>query len=230
MSFRFIIASILLMGVMFIMGLILTGIATMTAIGTVWMLAWMTSLTFSQTLQIGGVTFCFFLFIAQRSLRLGWRGTFMLAMMGTSMFVSAWALLASLIARYLPIEIDFWQAMLLCTAIGLVFLYGFAIKLEEESDELMSRLGAKPHEDEEDDEEEDHEEYEYDEEDDEYDDEEDEYDDEDHFASTNRGSGRGPKVASLEDAIEKWTLKAHEPCHCGSGKKFIRCHGRRDWR
>ena len=138
MSFRFILGFIVLMIIMLGVNLFVTGLGAMVAIASAWMLASMTELTFSQALLIGGVNSCFFLFIARQSFGFPWAGTLIFTLMGASMFSSAWALVAWGVARYTPFS--FWDAMLLSTGIGLVFLYSLNVELNQEEQTLMKRL------------------------------------------------------------------------------------------
>ena len=62
----------------------------------------------------------------------------MMTFMGTSMFSMIWVLLASLLVQYTIFE--FWPALLLSTAAGLVFIYSIITDFEQEAELITSRL------------------------------------------------------------------------------------------
>ena len=138
MYWRFLVGFVLVMIVVLAANLLATVLGVMSAVITAWMLTSMTTLTFSQALLIGGIGSCFFLYVTRRHLRFNWYMTFMFTFMGTSMFSMLWVLVASLVAGYSPFE--FWDALLLSTAIGLAFLYSIITDFEQEAQMIMDRL------------------------------------------------------------------------------------------
>ena len=138
MYWRFLVGYVFLMMMILAANLVATVLGVMSAVMTAWMLTSMTTLTFSQALLIGGVASCFFLYVTRRNLKLNLYMTFMMTFMGTSMFSMLWVLVASLVAGYTPFE--FWDALLLSTAIGLAFLYSIITDFEQEAEVIMTRL------------------------------------------------------------------------------------------
>jgi hypothetical protein len=197
--------------------LIFTSIGAAILAATGWLLTLITSLTLPQAVLVAGAIGLTIAYLSQRELDMGVLESVLMVLIITplvslSFMGIAWGLdrLSSL---------DFWQATLLVTAVGLMVLYGFAQRVVDLS------LGKKDEEEEEwDDEEEWDEEEEWGDEE-EWDDEEwddEEWDDEEVVLPPLSRRRAWSNPDSEIPAVGR-----NEPCPCGSGKKYKYCHGRK---
>ncbi len=190
--------------------LIFTSIGAAILAATGWLLTLITSLTLPQAVLVAGATGLTIAYLSQRELDMSVLESVLAVLIITplvslSFMGIAWGLdrLSSL---------DFWQATLLVTAVGLMVLYGFARRVTE-------FFAGKKDEEEEWDDEEEWDEEEWD--DEEWDDEE--WDDEDEVVLP--PSSRRRAWSNPDSEIP--AVGHNEPCPCGSGKKYKYCHGRK---
>jgi hypothetical protein len=114
---------------MLILLLFFTAIVIAIVALTSWFLTLITSLSFSQAALIAGAASILVIYLSRRELFVSVPATFMLVLIispfATLVFVAvAWGL-----DRFSPL--DFWQATLLTTGVGLAVLYGLVLYLAE---------------------------------------------------------------------------------------------------
>jgi hypothetical protein len=206
---------VLLLAVLLMLAIVVafTAIGTAIVAAVAWLLTSITPLTFPQAALVVGATSLIVAYISQRKLAMGVIESGLLVLVMTPLTSLCLAGLAWGLNHLSPL--DFWQATLLVTAVGLGVFYLFT----QQVGDIVS-LSRK-------DEEELDEEEDWDEEEDEYGDwDEGDWDeDEDDGALLSpRPSGLRPQDRPESEIPE---VGRNEPCPCGSGKKYKYCHGRK---
>lgn len=193
--------------IMLLVGFILTSIGAAIMAVTGWLLTLVTSLTFPQATLVAGVTGSVITYLSQRELDTTTLESVLIVLILTPLISLSFMAVAWGLDRFSPL--DFWQATLLATGIGLVVLYGFLHRI----------VGFPLPEDEGDWEEE------------EWDEEDWEDEDEDAFVPPplyrHRPTLRKDPIQEMDEDSKWANVGRNDPCPCGSGKKYKYCHGRK---
>jgi hypothetical protein len=208
-------AGVLLLAVLLMLVIVVafTAIGTAIVAAVAWLLTSITPLTFPQAALVVGATSLIVAYISQRKLAMGVIESGLLVLVMTPLTSLCLAGLAWGLNHLSPL--DFWQATLLVTAVGMGVFYLFTQQVGD-----VVALSRK--EEEEVDEEED-----WDEEEDEYGD----WDEGDWEEGEDDGAFLSPRPTSRQPQdrpeSEIPVVGRNEPCPCGSGKKYRYCHGRK---
>jgi len=197
--------------------LVFTSIGVVIVALTSWLLTLVTPLAFSQAALVAGATSVMVIYLSRRELFVSVPATLMMVLIITPLGTLSFVVVAWGLDHFSPL--DFWQATLLTTGVGLAVFYGLANYLAE------SAFGGEDDE-EWDDEEWDDEEWD----DEEWDDENWEDEGEIVFRPQHHRTAK-PKTEPVQalDEEAKWTtVGRNDPCPCGSGKKYKYCHGRKN--
>jgi len=209
-------AGVLLLAVLLMLAIVVvfTAIGTAIVAAVAWLLASIAPLTFPQAALVVGATSLSVAYISQRKLAMGVIETGLLVLVMTPLTSLCLAGLAWGLNHLSPL--DFWQATLLVTAVGLGVFYLF-------TQQVGDVVSLNRRDEEESDEEEDWD----DEEEDEYGD----WDEGDWNEDEDDGTFLSPRPSGRrsQDRPESEipVVGRNEPCPCGSGKKYRYCHGRK---
>lgn len=198
--------------------LLLTLGAAVIPLGTAWLLLFITPLTFFEASLLNSSILMLLIFASQRD------GDFDLISMAIHLFVlmPAISMILNLVTWILHrfISLSYSETLLVTSLTTLPILYALYVSFSVES----AITGEQNGEDEDEDENEEEDDYDYDE-DDEYD-----YDYLIPKIRPKKKKRNQPTPEEIIEQLKKSSLRSNDPCYCGSGKKYRRCHGRKSWR
>lgn len=204
--------------VLFVTILLLTLGVALIPLGTAWLLLFITPLTFFQAALLNSSILMLLIFASQRDNDLE-----LISMaINVLFFMPVISLILNLVTWILDrfISLSYPETLLVTTLTTLPIIYVLYVSFSLESAITGNQNG------------EDEDEYDYEEiEDDDYDYDE---DDEDDYLIPKRRSNKKkanqPTPEEIIELLKRSSLRSNDPCHCGSGKKYRRCHGRKSWR